>query len=277
MALFRSRDDTMLVSLTKGVRLTLPADPGPDRMLDACRQYRPEAKPHRKNPGAIYADGNHFCLHPATPISPEMANRAGLPADITCAFFTDWDGAEWGKSQRDRRQIDREYIDRSKYLLGGLAARFGGLWYPHPDEVTQPLRAYVFTVREMDAAGLLGVASRYTPALALGDPRSDNVITLLGGGAVAQVRYWPPQPAALPKSALAVGPGAPEVLDPSWSFEDTSLITVDAGQPAEGADPEVARAVGAVGLGLAAETGGVCVDIFGFRVRDPADLIIRMG
>ena len=40
MALFRSRDDTMLVSLTKGVRLTLPADPGPDRMLDACRQYR---------------------------------------------------------------------------------------------------------------------------------------------------------------------------------------------------------------------------------------------
>jgi hypothetical protein len=65
------------------------------------------------------------------------------------------------------------------------------------------------------------------------------------------------------------------VLDPSWTFEDTSLITVDAGQPAEGADPETARAVGAMGLGLAAETGGVCVDIFGFRVRDPADLIIR--
>jgi hypothetical protein len=39
----------------------------------------------------------------------------------------------------------------------------------------------------------------------------------------------------------------------------------------------VARAVGAMGLGLAAETGGVCVDIFGFRVRDPADLIIRAG
>jgi hypothetical protein len=67
------------------------------------------------------------------------------------------------------------------------------------------------------------------------------------------------------------------VLDPSWTFEDTSLITVDAGQAAEGADPETARAVGAMGLGLAAETGGVCVDIFGFRVRDPADLIIRAG
>ena len=277
MALFRSRDDTMLVSLTKGVRLTLPADPGPERMLDACRQYRPAAKPHRKNPGTIYADGDHFCLHPATAISPEMGTRAGLPADITCAFFVDWDGAEWGKSQQERRQLSREYIDKSKYLLGGLAARFGGLWYPHPEEVTQPLRVYVFTVREVDAAGLLGMASRYAPGLALGEPRSDGAITLLGDGAPAQVRYWPPRPAVVPKSALALGPGAPGVLDPSWTFEDTPLITVDAGQAAEGADPAVARAVGTMGLGLAAETGGVCVDIFGFRVRDPADLIIRAG
>ncbi len=67
------------------------------------------------------------------------------------------------------------------------------------------------------------------------------------------------------------------MLDPSWTFEDTPLITVDAGQAAGGADPAAARAVAAMGLGLAAETGGVCVDIFGFRVRDPADLIIRTG
>jgi hypothetical protein len=30
-----------------------------------------------------------------------------------------------------------------------------------------------------------------------------------------------------------------------------------------------------MGLGLAADTGGVCVDVFGFKVRDPADLVIR--
>lgn len=277
MALFRSRDDTMLVSLTKGVRLTLPADPGPDRMLDACRQHSPAAMPHRKNPGTIYADGNHFCLHPATAISPEIAAQAGLPPDITRAFFVDWDGAEWGKSQQDRRLISRDYVDKSKYLLGGLAARFGGLWYPHPEEVRQPLRVYVFTLRQLDAARLLGMASRYAPGLAPGDPRPDNVITLLGDGAPAQVRYWPPRPAVMPKSTLALGPGAPEVLDPSWTFEDTSLITVDAEQAAEGADPLAARAVATMGLGLAADTGGVCVDIFGFRVRDPADLIIRTG
>jgi hypothetical protein len=30
-----------------------------------------------------------------------------------------------------------------------------------------------------------------------------------------------------------------------------------------------------MGLGLAADTGGVCVDVFGFRVRDATDLVIR--
>jgi hypothetical protein len=275
MALFRSRDETMLTSLTRGVRLTLPADPGPDRMLDACQQYSPSAKPHRRNPGTIYADGNHFCLHSPVAISPEMAAQAGLPADITCAFFTDWDGAEWGLKTQDRKRVSQQYVDKSRYLLGGLAARFGGLWYPHPEELTQPLRAYVYTVCVVDAAGLLGLASRYAPELTPGDPRADNVITLHGGGALSRVQYWPPFPAVVPKSALVLGPGAPAVLDPSWPDDDTAVITIEAEQMAGQADPGVARAVGTMGLGLAAETGGVCVDIFGFKVRDPADLLIR--
>ena len=52
---------------------------------------------------------------------------------------------------------------------------------------------------------------------------------------------------------------------------------MDAEQAAQGADPAVARAVATMGLGIATETGGVCVDIFGFRVRSPADLVIRTG
>ena len=55
------------------------------------------------------------------------------------------------------------------------------------------------------------------------------------------------------------------------------MIVVQAEQPAGGADPAVARAVGAMGLGLAAQTGGVCLDIFGFKVRDPSDLVIRVA
>jgi hypothetical protein len=277
MALFRSNDDKLLVSLTKGVRLTLPADPGFDRLLDACQQYSPEARPSKMNREWICADGNHYRLHRPNEISPELAARAGLPSDITCAYFTDWDGAGLGQNQKARRAIDLDYIQKSKYLLGGLAARFGGLWYPQPDEMTRPLRAYVFTERDVDAAGLLGMASRYAPGLGLGDPRPDNVITLRGSGAPARVQYYPPAVSAVPKSALVAGPGDVPVLGPSWVDDGSAVILVEAEQPAAGADPGVARAVGAVGAGLAAETGGVCVDVFGYRVRDAADLIVRAG
>jgi hypothetical protein len=274
MALFRSHDDKLLWSLTKGIRLLLPADPGFDQMLNACQQYRPTARPSRMNRDWICADGQHLRLHRPTAISPEMAMRAGLPADITCVFFNDWDGAEVGLNTQQRKQLDVRYRQKSGYVLGGLAARFGGLWAPHPEEVTQPLRAYVYTVSEIDAAGLWGMASQYAPGLALGDPRGDKVITLRGD-VPSRVQYWPPYPAAVPKSALVLGPGAPAVLDPSWADDDTAVIVVEAEQAACGADPGVARAVGAMGLGLAADTGGVCVDVFGFKVRDPSDLVIR--
>jgi hypothetical protein len=278
MALFRSRshDDKVLWSLTKAIRLLLPADPGFDRMLDACQQYQPSARPSRMNHDWICADGQHFRLHGANAVSPDMAAQAGLPGDITCVFYVDWDGAEVGFNTQQRKQLGEQYRQKAGYVLGGLAARFGGLWAPHPPEVTQPLRAYVYTVREIDAASLLGIASQYAPGLSLGDSRSDKVITLRGE-APSLVQYWPPYAAAVPKSALVLGPGAPAVLDPSWADDDTGVIVVEADQAAGGADPSVARAVGAMGLGLAAQTGGVCVDIFGFNVRDAADLVIRAG
>lgn len=274
MALFRSHEDKVIWSLTKAIRLLLPADPGFDRMLDACRQYQPAARPSRMNHKWIVADGQHFRVHDPGPVKPESAQKAGLPGDITCVCYVDWDGAEVGLSTQQRKQLAEPYRQKAGYILGGLAARFGGLWAPHPAEVTQPLRAYVYTVSQIDAAGLLSMASRYAPGLALGDPRSDKVIALRGD-VPSRVQYWPPYSAAVPKSALVVGPGEPAVLDPSWADDDTGVIVVGVDQAAAGADPAVARAVGAMGLGLAAQTGGVCLDIFGFKVRDPSDLVIR--
>jgi hypothetical protein len=64
-------------------------------------------------------------------------------------------------------------------------------------------------------------------------------------------------------------------VDPSWADDDTGVIAVEADQATAGADPAVARAVGVMGLGLAAQTGGVCVDLFGFNVREAADLVVR--
>jgi hypothetical protein len=276
MALFRSHDDKVLWSLTKAIRLLLPADPGFDRLLDACQQYQPSARPSRMNHNWICADGQHFRLHEPGPVKPEMAARAGLPSDITRVCYVDWDGAELGLNTQQRKRLAGPYTQKARYVLGGLAARFGGLWAPHPAEVTQPLRAYVLTTRDIDAAGLLSMASQYAPALALGDPRSDKVIALTGD-VPSRVQYWPPYSAAVPKSELVAGPEAPVLLDGSWPDDETGVIVVGADQAALGADPSVARAVGTMALGLAAQTGGECVDIFGFRVRVSADLVIRAG
>jgi hypothetical protein len=276
MALFRSHEDKVIWSLTRGIRLLLPADPGFDRMLDACRQYQPTARPSRINHNWICADGQHFRLHDPGPVHPESAVKAGLPGDITCVRYVDWDGAELGLNTQQRKRLGVDYAHKAGYVLGGLAARFGGLWAPHPAEVTQPLRAYVYTVREIDAADLLTMASPHAPGLALGEPRSDKAI-VLRGDVPSRVQYWPPYSAVVPKSALVAGPGAPAVLDPSWADDDTGVIVVQAEQAAGGADPAVARAVGAMALGLAASSGGVCVDVFGFRVRDPSDLVVRVA
>lgn len=277
MALFRSRDDKVQWNLTKAVRLLLPENPGPDRMLDAAQQYTPEAKPFRLNRATICLDGKHFFLHPGSTITPDMGSRAGLPSDITTVFLPDWNGATIGLNTKMEKQVNDIYRQKASYLLGGLGARFGGLWYPRPEDITRPLCAYIFTVQQVDQAGLAGMAARYAPGLAPADSKwaSEGVLTLRGDSNPSLVQYWPPDIAKMHKVVFAAGPGMPQVLDPSWRDEDTAVITVEADQAAEGAPPSVADAVGRVALGLAAETGGVCVDVFAFRVRDPADLVIR--
>jgi hypothetical protein len=61
----------------------------------------------------------------------------------------------------------------------------------------------------------------------------------------------------------------------TMKLADLSMIVVRADKPTLGADPGVARAVAEAGLGLAADTGGICVDPFGFGVRSPDDLVFR--
>jgi hypothetical protein len=89
VALFRSHDDKVLSSLTKAIRLLLPADPGFDRMLDACQQYRPAARPsrmnHRQEPGGPPGSAGRYrwagggtCRKPTGADSFSWARLAGV-------------------------------------------------------------------------------------------------------------------------------------------------------------------------------------------------------
>lgn len=117
MEVSRYRRAQLLRRLTLGMRLLLPADPGPAAMLDAVRAFNPAAKrilPHR-----IQVDGrSQFYLSRPYPIDAEMRRQAGLAQDVTVAYFLRWVADSEADTVRYREQGTR--------LLGGLAARFGG-------------------------------------------------------------------------------------------------------------------------------------------------------
>jgi hypothetical protein len=68
----------------------------------------------------------------------------------------------------------------------------------------------------------------------------------------------------------------PAVLG-KWRHHSSQLTTVvvRVPQPACQLDPGLARFGGTVGLAVESATGGMCVDLFGFRVLRSEDLILR--
>jgi hypothetical protein len=103
--------------LALGTRLLLPADPGPAAMLDAVRAFNPAAKrilPHR-----IQVDGrSQFYLSRPYPIDAAMRREAGLPDDVTVAYFLKW--------VADSDEAAARYREQGTRLLDGLAGRLGG-------------------------------------------------------------------------------------------------------------------------------------------------------
>jgi len=291
MALFRSRRATLQRDLTRSMRLLLPAAPDTERMLAAARLFSPAARHVDGNRIAVDVD-QRVILGPAVEIDPGLRHAAQLPADITAAYFVHITPAvplpaRPGDALTDRYQAKkREAVTtlraQAACLINGLATRFAGIAYPVPPEADQPLHAGVYTAREPDAEELAALVSRHVPGLAPVENEwsGRGVITLRADGAAFEVEYWPPPVAQVPLTDRAARGADPftvvtDVIKPSG--RGLHAIIVRAAEPARGAGPELARALGQAALGLAAETEGVCMDLFGFRVLHPEDLIIRRG
>ncbi len=158
------------------------------------------------------------------------------------------------------REAKRHAAGSALRLIAGLAARLGGIAVPASEEAAKPLHADVYTARQVAPADVAGLLS------GLASP--DGAVTLRGGGAPFEVGCWPAGNALMTMDPpLAVGTAGGGL--------NLSRVIVRAAQPARGADPGVARLVGEAGLAIAGGTGGVCVDLFGFRVVSPDDLVIR--
>jgi hypothetical protein len=117
MEMSRYRRDQLRRRLTTGMRLLLPADPGPAAMLDAVRAFNPAAK--RILPRRIQVDGrSQFYLSRPYPVDAGLRRQAGLPDDIAVVYFLKWVADSGAEAARYREQGTR--------LLDMLAARFDG-------------------------------------------------------------------------------------------------------------------------------------------------------
>jgi hypothetical protein len=289
MGLFRSRRAKLQRALTRNMRLLLPAAPDTDRMLAAARLFNPAAKQIDGNRIAADAE-QHIILGPAFEIDPDLRRAAQLPPDITVAYFVNIappvplparpNEALTDRYQAMKRDVVTATRAQAKCLINGLATRFAGTAYPVPGQADQPLHADVYTAQEPDEEELAALVSRYVPGLVPVETEwsGRGVITLRADGSMFDVEYWPPPVVRVPLTERAAEGTDPftvvtQVIKPSG--RGLHALIVRAAQPAHGAGPDLARALGKAALGLAAETDGVCMDLFGFRVLRPDDLIIR--
>jgi len=272
MELFAARARRNLVrALQKDVRLMLPADPGPERMLEYVRLYNPDAR--LAGHGAIRADSLvEVYLSGASVIDPDVAAEAGVPAGTGVAFFAQ--NAEHGQpfSWSDSQRVAKEARDIAGRLVNGLAIRAGGIAWPATPALGRPLEARVYTWRghpsPQDARDLI---ARYAPGLA-----PDPNVTL----ASLDVSAWQTEDGRFRAELYPLGhvplldPPAPQAIgDMFYHREQLSAVLLQLSVPASQADPGEARLLGRCALELASAVGGLCTDQLGFRVLHPDDIV----
>jgi hypothetical protein len=272
MELFAARARGNLVrALRNDVRLMLPADPGPERMLEYIRLYDPRASPAKH--GQIRADSLvEIYLSSGSVIDPDVAAEAGVPDGTGVAFFIQ--DAEHAQpfSWSDAKRVAKETYGIAIRLVNGLATRTGGIAWPGARILAEPLEAKVYTASDqLSADDVYQLAARYAPGLAA---RKDPTFGPYGvsswrtpdGQFTAE--HWP-------RGTLAIMlPDAPRSIGDLYVHMDqASAVRLQLSVPANQADPGTARLLGECALEVAAAADGICTDQLGFRVLRPDDIV----
>jgi len=259
----------MLVSLRRDLRLLLPADPGRDRLLEYVHLFDPRAR--LAMAGRIDV-GNERDLYitEGLPIDPEVAAETGVPAGMTMAFFVQNNPRGVPFSTIGPLNSKKELYVRSERLMNGLAVRMGGIAWPEAAVLGEPLRATIWTFREITAEQVYGVIAKYAPGLAPSHSAFSNlgVSTWRTQDGQFEASHWPKETTAVlrPDAPRSIGEGFYHRTE-AWA------VRLELAIPANQADPRTARLVGECALEVAAMSHGACVDQLDFRVRDPRELM----
>jgi len=257
--------------LRSHMRLLVREDPGRDQMVELVRLFDPDARPAGAGRICVDAQRQLYLTRPST-VDPGTAAEAQAPPGLPVAYFVQVQGrsapTDISGLQREKRKLQESGI----LLLNGLAIRLGGFAWPPPKAASDPLQATVYTPRPVTAADVLGLIGQYIYGLV---PREDAWMASM------EAESWQTPDGRL-QAELWPGRATLAMMDPpaalgEMRFRSGQLYTtvLRLADPANRTDPDAARAVGRAALAVAAATGGTCVDLLGFRVLQPDDLVMR--
>jgi hypothetical protein len=188
------------------------------------------------------------------------------------AYFVQNNPLSTSYSTKGLQSAKKELYLASERLVNGLAVRMGGVAWPEAPVLGEPLRATVYTFREVSAEQVYEIVASYAPGLA---PHFDptfgpvGVSTWRTGDGQFEASHWPKGTvsALLPRAPRGVGD---EIF---YHRTESRAVRLELSTPANQADPHTARLLGQCALEVAAMSGGVCVDQLDFRLRDPGELV----
>jgi hypothetical protein len=253
MALFGRSAGKLASLLATRTTLLLRADPG-DALLNAARLYDPEVRPWH---GRLIFRNGVLLFGPVT-LTPELERKAGLSAGMAVAWYT---GAA-GQSTSQKRPHQAK-VDDGDQLVHGLADRLGGTARYASPQTTLALLASVYSEQDLPIDQVEEVLRPYAGELTAED-QAEDTYSLTGTDTPFLVFYRSPRLYLERNAPPAVGAMRSQPLY-HWDLH-AGLSPQDAGR-------EVCLTVGNAALALASQSGGVALDVLGFRISSADDLL----
>jgi hypothetical protein len=243
--------------LAAGPTLVLPSDPGP-ALFDVARRYDPGVRYSHLLRRLIFSNG--VLLLGPVKVTPGVAQQAGLPAGTAVA----WYALAALQGHRERRVHDAKAFD-GELLVRGLAARLGGTTHPAQLQPKLALLASVYSEQGLDTEQVIEALRPYGGDFTVEDKKADSY-SLSGKKIHFYIAYSSPRRYRESDAPAALGPMRSRPLH-HWDLHG--------GVPASDAPRELCLNVGEAALALAAESGGLALDMFGFPISSPDDLLAR--
>jgi hypothetical protein len=238
--------------------LLLAADPGP-ALLKTARLYDPGVRQwgNRLLSRRLIFSNGVLLIGPVT-VTPKLAEQAGLSAGVSLAWYAGV-GASRAPGSETEKRADGERLIRA------LAARLGGTTRPAELQPELALLASVYSEQPLASEQVIDVLRPYAGDLQVEEGKNGSC-AFTGPDTPFYTAYWPPAMSADLDPPPALGPQRKQPLH-HWDLHS--------GTRAHVAPRTLCLKIGEAALALAASANGMAIDMFGFPLSKPEDLLPR--